>query len=41
MTPIFCGGLLALLGIIAALYVLGVFSAKWQDETQDGEERYE
>jgi hypothetical protein len=38
MTPIFCGGLLALLGIIAALYVLGVFGAKWQDEARGGEE---
>jgi hypothetical protein len=40
MNPIFCYGLLAfaLLGIITALYVLGVFSAKWKDEAQGGEE---
>jgi hypothetical protein len=38
MSGLFCGGLIALLGIIAALYVLGVFSAKWQDEARGGEQ---
>jgi hypothetical protein len=38
MSGLFCGGLLALLGIITALYVLGVFSAKWQDEARGGEQ---
>jgi hypothetical protein len=40
MNPVFCGGLIAfaLLGIVVAIYVLGVFSAKWKDEAQGGEE---
>jgi hypothetical protein len=38
-TLLYCGLIaFALLGIVTALYVLGVFSAKWQDEAQGGEE---